>query len=91
MRTAHARYGLLAHAQDPPNLTYLLDIIEQGGEHMVRSAYWDCGDWSDLWQACRVSVVVCAWHAVVEYTSSNVIMVYSSGTWSGAICGKRAG
>eukprot|EP00967_Tisochrysis_lutea_P014429 scaffold16195_cov19-Tisochrysis_lutea.AAC.2 len=40
-------------AVDPPNLTYLLDIIEQGGEHMVRSAYWDCGDWSDLWQACR--------------------------------------
>jgi hypothetical protein len=46
-------------SQDPPNLTYLLDIIEQGGEHMVRSAYWDCGDWSDLWQACRVSDCVC--------------------------------
>jgi len=52
------------HTQDPPNLTYLLDIIEQGGEHMVRSAYWDCGDWSDLWQACRVRGAQEGWGGV---------------------------
>lgn len=38
-------------------MTYLMDIIEQGGRDLARAAYWDFGDWGDLWQEFRVGVV----------------------------------
>jgi hypothetical protein len=43
----------VCHAQEP-GVTYLVDVIEQGGQQVAQAAYWDFGEWSDLWTECKV-------------------------------------
>jgi hypothetical protein len=37
-------------------VTYLVDVVEQAGLEVVQAAYWDFGDWSDLWAEYKVGL-----------------------------------
>ncbi len=39
-----------------PGVTYLVDVVEQAGLEVVQAAYWDFGDWSDLWAEYKVGL-----------------------------------
>ncbi|MEW5300011.1 MAG: hypothetical protein WDW36_002975 [Sanguina aurantia] len=35
--------------QDPDS-SYVIEVIEQAGQDIILAAYWDVGEWSDLWK-----------------------------------------
>ncbi|KXZ50882.1 hypothetical protein GPECTOR_14g131 [Gonium pectorale] len=36
-----------------PDLTYVVELLEEGGQGLLRAAYWDFGDWAELWREHR--------------------------------------
>ncbi len=51
---AHAPSTLCGRPQES-DVTYLMDVLECSGPDLVRAAYWDWGDFSDLWSQYVVS------------------------------------
>ncbi len=36
-----------------PEHPYVVELIEESGPALLRSTYWDLGDWGDTWRAFR--------------------------------------
>lgn len=36
-----------------PDVTYVVELVEEAGPSLVRASYWDFGDWSDLWRGYK--------------------------------------